>query len=322
MNEPNRLVEVILLVGLCVVGGCGSPSASNSGHFGWRQTDNSLALVSDGNVVWQLNYDRKEDKPYFHPVALTDGTVLTELRPPDHPWHRGLWWSWKFINRVNYWEDDPNTFLAPGRNEITDMRVKTHGDNSADVEIAVSYHPPGRPPVLTEKRLLKVGPPDKSGGYQIDWTSVFTAGDKNVLLDRTPILGEPQGVEWGGYAGLSVRLANSASGWKVVDSDGYRYGRERNNARARWLDYTIEAAGRPAGIAVLDHPSNLRHPTPWYVILGKDMRYFSPALLFYEPYTLPSGKTLTLHYRILIHPGRTDKDLMEKEWQKFSNVKW
>jgi hypothetical protein len=304
------------------IAGCSCPAATQTGGGTWKQTDTLLALIKDGHTVWQLNYDKKQDKPFFHPVSLTDGMVLTELRPPDHPWHRGLWWSWKLINHVNYWEDDPNTFLAPGRNEIISVEARTNKDNSADIEITVSYHLPDKPAVLSEKRVLKISPPDEQGGYTIDWKSIFTAGDKDVVLDRTPVLGQPNGVAWGGYAGLSIRLANAATDWQVIDSEGHKYETEFNNAKARWLDYTVEAAGRPAGIAVLDHPANPRHPTPWYVILGAGMRYFSPALLYYEPYTLASGKTLTLRYRILIHPGRTDKDLMEKEWQRFSKVKW
>ena len=61
--------------------------------------------------------------------------------------------------------------------------------------------------MLTEKRTLDVSPPSADGGYFIDWLGVFTAGDADVVLDRTPILGQPNGVAYGGYAGLSLRLA-------------------------------------------------------------------------------------------------------------------
>jgi hypothetical protein len=48
--------------------------------------------------------------------------------------------------------------------------------------------------------------------------------------------------------------------------------------------------------------------------------YFSPALLFNEPYTLPAGRNLSLRYRVLIHPGRIGKDLLEGEWKSFSRA--
>ncbi len=317
-------VTLGLISPLFVLVGCSCPAhRERPSQYAWQQTDSSLALVSDGNIIWQLNYDKNYDKPYFHPLALTDGTILTDCRPADHPWHRGLWWSWKFISRLNYWEDDPKTQLAPGRNEIIDVDVTPYRDGSAEARITVSYHPPGKPEILSEKRLLRISAPGADGIYCIDWKSEFTAADKDVLLDRTPIVGEPCGVIWGGYAGLSVRLAKEAKNWQAADSEEHKYDKEFNNAKARWIDYTFEAArpGKEAGIAVLDHPSNERHPTPWYVILGKDMRYFSPAFLYYEPYTLPSGKSLTLQYRIIVHPGRTDSQFIERQWQKFSKLK-
>lgn len=320
-THANGLITLIAVSTL--VTGCSAVPPASTAPYSFKSTDTSLALMNGDNIVWQLNYDEKEDKPYFHPVALTDGTVLTELRPPDHVWHRGLWWSWKTINRLNYWEEDKVSHLANERNEITAVKLKTHPDKSADAEIHISYHPRGRPPVLTEKRLLKISPPDEKGIYYIDWKSTFTAKDKDAVLERTPVLGQPNGVAWGGYAGLSVRFADIAKNWRVVDSEANTYNKEFNTAKAPWCDYTIEPTpGKPAGIVIFDHPDNPRHPTPWYVILGPGMKYFSPAFLFYEPYTLKANDTLTLKYRILIHPGRTDRSMLEDQWQTFSKLKW
>jgi len=303
--------------------GCAGASPARSGHISWRQTENSLALLNDGNTVWQLNYDKRYDKPYFHPIALADGTVLTDMGPADHPWHRGLWWSWKFINRVNYWEEDPKTRLAPGRTEITAVKLTKRPDGNAEAQFTVEYHPPGKAAIVIEKRTLKVSPPDEKGVYRIDWTSAFAAADRDVLFNRTPIIGEPCGVIWGGYAGLSVRLAKDANNWRAADSEGHVFDKEFNNAKARWLDYTIHAgrAATEAGVAILDHPSNPRHPTPWYVILGDPMRYFGSAFIYNQPYTLASGKPLKLRYRVLIHPGPTDREWLEKQWVEFSRTK-
>ena len=171
-------------------------------------------------VVWQFNYKTEEGKPYFHPITVAGSPTLTDLRPADHPWHRALWFSWKYINGVLYWEEDPKTGKAPGETELTDVKATPRADHSAHFELALSYHPPGKPAVLTEKRTLDVSPPAADGGYFIDWLSVFTAGDADVVLDRTPIPGQPNGVAWGGYAGLSLRLAPAMRGWQFADSEG------------------------------------------------------------------------------------------------------
>ena len=299
----------------------GSTTGSTPG-FDWRQTDGSLALLNHGRLVWQLNFDKKAGKPYFHPLCLTDGTELTWHRPPDHPWHYGLWFCWKYINGLNYWEEDRQTGLSQGRTEIEHAAVKLHDDHSADIVLNLGYHPPGAPAVLVEQRRIHVSAPDSDGLYRIEWTGRFTAGAADVLLDRTPIPGEKGGQSWGGYAGLSVRFAKDISGWQLVDSEG-RKDLAAHGQNARWTDFSGRfTQGRTAGIALFDHPNNLRHPVPGYVIMDPKppFGYFSPAVLFNKPYTLPAAETLTLRYRILIHPGRADNNMLEKEWKSFSQT--
>ena len=64
--------------------------------------------------MWQLSFDPAKGKPFFHPVSVNGGTSLTNFRPEDHPWHYGLWFSWKLINGANYWEENRETGRAQG----------------------------------------------------------------------------------------------------------------------------------------------------------------------------------------------------------------
>ncbi len=285
-----------------------------SQDLSWKQTANSLALVKGGQKVWQFNYSKEEGKPYFHPVTVAGSDTLTDLRPADHFWHRALWFSWKTINGVNYWEEDPKTGKGQGENEIVKVNVTPRPDHSARIEVSMSYHPPGKPPVLAEQRVIEVSAPSPAGAYLIDWQSTFTAGEADALLDRTPVPGEPQGVSWGGYAGLSFRLTPALKKWHFEGPDGVVTGA---SAQARWMGFTGALPnGKAASIVVLDHPKSFRHPTPWYLI--NDMPYFSPAVLYKSPYTLPAKKSLTLKYRILLQPGGMEKAAVENQWRRFS----
>lgn len=297
-------------------------AAGQKPRYDWRQTDNSLALLNRGRIVWQFNFDKKQPKPYFHPVCLTDGTELTWRRPPDHPWHYGLWFSFKYINGLNYWEEDRKTGLSQGWTEIQNVEVTSHRDYSAQIAMQLSYYPPGQPVVLTESCRIRVGKPDEDGRYRIDWISRFTAGAADVLLDRTPITGEKNGQSWGGYAGLSIRVAKNVTNWYLTDSEG-RKDLQAHGKKARWLNFggrTTES--KDFSITIFDHPDNLRHPSPGYVIMDPKVPfgYFSPALLFNKPYILPAGKSFSLKYRVLIHPGRAKKNLLETEWKSFSET--
>jgi hypothetical protein len=280
----------------------------------WQETPHSLALVRGAQVVWQFNYNPEDGKPYFHPVTIGGGAPVTDLRPADHYWHRAIWFSWKSINGLVYWEENPQTGKSPGETEMVAVKATPRGDHSAQFELAIHYHPPGRPAVLTERRIVTVGAPTPAGTYSIDWLSVFTAGDADVLLDRTPIAGEPNGVSWGGYAGLSLRLTPELRRWQFSDSDGPV---NEVTKQARWIAFSGPTrAGETAAIIVLDHPDSFRHPTPWYLIQG--MPYFSPAVLYRSPHTLRAQESLTLKYRMIFQAAAVDREAVDREWEAFA----
>ena len=300
------LTKLVLLLAAAVTSA--EPSLS------WKQTDSSLALLSGERPVWQFHHKTEEGKPFFHPLTIAGSDALTDLRPADHRWHLGFWFSWKFLNGLNYWEPNGKTGKADGETEVVRVEATPRDDHSARFELALSYHPPGKPTVLAEKRIIEVSPPTKSGAYTIDWVSLFTAGDGDVLLDRTPILGEPNGVGYGGYAGLSFRLAPALRDWQFADRDGTI---KTTSAQARWMSFSGPMKdGRSAAIAVLEHPTSFRQPTPWYLI--QSMPYFSPAVLYRSPHTLSAKQSFTLKYRLLLQPGPLDRAAVEQEWQRFA----
>jgi len=276
-----------------------------------------VSLFNRGRTVWRVTNDRTLDKSYVHPLALVDGTLLTWLRPPDHVWHRGLWFSWKFINGVNYWEEVDGM----GQTRVTAFRSDLGEDFSARFELELEYFPPDKPPVMKEERILTMSPPDGEGWYSIDWLATFTALGEDLLLDRTPPPEEPGGQSWGGYSGMSVRLARQTADWRIMDSEG-RTGMECHRQPARWIgcEFIQTSAGREAGICILDHPANARHPAPSFIVLRADIPfvYFSPAPLFNEPLALPAGESLTLGYRILVYPGRKSVEQLDAAWQEFA----
>jgi subtilase family serine protease len=88
------------------------------------------------NVTTSITNLGEEQAGPFSVVFLIDGTELTRPCPfpegypkSDHTWHRALWWSWKAINGINFWEQNqPGTdpvevrFTAPGYEEERQAR--------------------------------------------------------------------------------------------------------------------------------------------------------------------------------------------------------
>lgn len=321
VNRPadEKVLELLQARDLSTGGDAASRPAGPP-SYRWAQSETSIALMNGEQIVWRFNYDPKLPKAYFDPVNLPDGTELVWLCPPDHEWHFALWSSWVKINGLNYWEQW--NVPGQGRMQITSVQARAKDDFSAEIDLVVSYHPDGKPAVLTERRTLRVFSPDEDGAYRISWTSAFIAGAQDVVLQG--------GTSGGGYAGLSVRMSPRTRDWQILDSEGRRDGAREGLAehthgrRARWMDFSVEGllTHAAAGIAIFDHPRNPRHPATWFSIIDDRIPfgYFSPALLFGEPYTVPAGAELDLHYLILVHPGRPDAERLNREWQGFTDL--
>ncbi|MFA6561706.1 MAG: PmoA family protein [Verrucomicrobiia bacterium] len=284
--------------------------------LGWEAMPNNtgLALINKtaGLPIWRAVCDPAQTKPYIYPLATLDGMELTANAPADHVWHHSLWFAWKYINHINYWELDKKTGLAAGRTNIKSASFRRGDDFSARVEMAIEYAPPGQPPVLRETRVMKFTAPRADGAYAIDWDAKFTVGDADITLDRTP----PK-AKSGGYAGLSLRFPKGTTGWNFLTSEGARNSDEGNGKPARWVDFSGPTRkGAVAGITVFDHPANPRHPTAWY--LNEGHPYFSPALIYKEPRTLKAGAKMRLRYRVLVHSGAGDAAVLEREWKSFA----
>ena len=149
------------------------PLPAGPRQLSWQNEAGRLALLNYSRVVWALHYGPEVAKPYFDPLGLLDGVSLVWNSPPDHPWHHGLWFAWKGINGVNYWEEDGTTHRSEGLTEVVSSKVTAGEDFSARIELNMAYHKPGEPVVLRETRVIRVSVPDDQGSYAVDWRSTF-----------------------------------------------------------------------------------------------------------------------------------------------------
>ena len=312
--RPAAWFSVLLAL---LAAGCGSAPEP----YAWLEEDGATGLSHHGETVWRLRHARVP-KPFFD-LCLTDGTVMTWDRPEDHVWHHAHWFAWKFIDGLNYWEEDPETGRSEGAITWSDPLIERRADFSARISITLDYQPPGEPVLLTEQREIVIGAPSADGSYQLDWTMSFTAVGRDVTLDRTPIAGEEGGQVWGGYAGLSIRFAKELKNWQTVGSEGPIVMPESvTNHAVRGplgLDLSGSVGAREAGIAILDHPDNLNAPTPWYIVMAQEQSFAftEAALLYYDPVRIEAGDGFSLRYRVVVHEGRWKPEELQKQQEQF-----
>ena len=301
MSALTRALVVLLLA---------SAAAAPAGAQ-WVRDDVSLAWAPAGRTAWRFSFDPKFGKPFFHPLAVGAGPSFTNFKPEDHPWHYAHWFSWKYVNHVNYWEEDRASGQAVGRTRWETPRIDTRADGSATIRMRLTYARPSGEVDLAEERTIEVAAPAVDGSYSIDWTLAFTAGKEGAVLDRTPMPGEPNGAFNGGYAGLSMRLAAAPIMMSVVTSSGpvaaYARDRARPSAPAVAANFT-EAGKDLGGVAILSAPGNTSGDATWYVInVPTDFRFVNASLLAPAVRTIPAGDKLSLRYRVIVR-GRSWSD--------------
>jgi hypothetical protein len=270
----------------------------------WQRDDTSLAWRSGTNVLWRFAFDPKMGKPFFHPLAGRDGFSLTNFRPPDHSWHYGLWFSWKYINQLNYWEESRETGRAEGATRWSQPVIETQPNGAATIRLDLTYANPSNRVDLTESRELKVSAPGRDGSFTIDWRAHFTAGIAGAVLDRTPMLGEPKGQTNGGYAGLGLRLPSAPLTMAVLCTTGlvthFEGDRARPDAEAVACNF-FDGKNFCGGIAIFSDPNNAGENAPWYIVDSGHMRFVCAAILAPKIRTLSAGEQMILHYRIAVH---------------------
>jgi len=302
-----------LVLGFLMAMAPGQPAASVK--YDWKHVPGrELALLAGGKVVWAFHFAAEDNWPYFHPLSLPGGPVLTGLAPTDHFWHRALWFSWKYIDGVNYWEfadmKDPSS-LPAGRTVLAGNEVIETGADGAVVVVDLVYRHAGVE-VMKEKRTIRAGLPRADGSYIIDWQGVFSALGRDVELNKDT-----------GYAGLFFRGSPRLAQPHYLNSEGIT-GTEVHQKTARWIDLSgaADPAFGPAGVALFDHPSNVRFPTTWWRDRSREddeISYVGSAPLFTGLYVIPAGRTLTLRYRVLVHRGRPDAAALNREFEAFAS---
>ena len=260
--------------------------------------------VTLGEGRWSYVDDARK-RPYVHPLKAPAGATLTRDAPPDHPWHHALWFTVKYVNGENFWEEQPPYGVL--------RHIEPVVTDGTSVEGNLTWIRPDRATVvISEHRRLAHVPIDERS-YAIDWTSTLVA-ESDVILDRTPY------TTWGGYGGLALRGRSDWTDTRIL-VDGLDPRERVTGERGRWCDLSGVVEGGSAGVLLLDAQTNPRHPVPWYgstrsAVYGDDgwSNFLNAAFLWDDALPLSAGADLTLRYRIVVHDGVWDAGRCDNAW--------
>ncbi|MGH7142840.1 MAG: PmoA family protein [Planctomycetota bacterium] len=270
----------------------------------------------------EYHFEGDHARPYFYPLFGPGRVQITRNFPmasgvagetQDHPHHRSLWVAYGEVNGTDNWSEEP----GHGWQTHQSIARVVDGPVFGEFEERLSWEDREHRRQLEETRIFRVySTPDST--RLMDLTVALTASEGNVLLKDT---------KEGGLCSVRVASAlDGARGGRIENSYGAVGEAETWGKPAQWCDYSGVLDGKAVGIALMDHPFNLRHPTCWHVrdygLMTANpfgYSYYKSGLLQDGSYTILHGNTLVFRYRILLHKHDARKARVGERYHDYIN---
>ncbi len=249
---------------------------------------------------------------YIHPVFTPEGRAITDDYPVDHPHHHGIWWAWTKTEYDGRQPDFWNMGDSTGRVDFDSLDAtwsgRVHGGLTATTRFTDVTG--GRSDVVLKDRWeVRVYAADADAAFlMFDLVSTQNlAGDKPLVLPeyRYGGLGVRGHIQWNGTGDKTAFLTSEGK----TRADG-------NGTAARWTHMGGTIDGRAAGIAILDHPSNFRHPQP--TRLNPDNPFFNYSPSVAGEWRIEPGKPYVSRSRFVTYEGQPDRALIERLWNDYA----
>jgi type 1 glutamine amidotransferase len=106
----------------------------------------------------------------------------------------------------------------------------------------------------------------------------------------------------------------------AVTADTGEVKENRYKFSAAAADYNGKIDDGEAGVAIMEHPSNLRFPGRWYGIVSPAQSFYflNAAWIQQQPFELDANKSFTLRYRVQVHHDRWDAAKLDAEQKRFA----
>lgn len=273
-------------------------------------------------------------KPILFPVIGPGGAAMTRSwplvegvagEPQDHPHHESIWFTHGAVNGVDFWASHPRgqapQHRADNRIEHVEL-VACTGGPVARVETRNRWVKADGTVVCTDSRRVQFTA--AADVRTIDYAVTMHADHGPVVFGDTKegtfglrVPATLQTKDANGSRGAAGHIVNSA-GQRDADAWG---------KPARWVCYWGPVDGRTVGVAIGDHPANLRHPSHWhardYGLFAANpfgLHDFTGAPPGSGDYTLPAGESRTFRYLVVLHEGDAETAGIEARWQRWAEA--
>ena len=275
--------------------------------------------VEIGGELFTEYFFKGASRPYCYPILAVDGTSLVRDFPMkqtpgedvDHPHHRALMFAHANVNRVDFWNEGTAGTSFPKGNTVHDGFIETKSGPVGVIRTKNRWVDPAGKLIANDETTIRFH--GNAEARMLDYEVTIKA-----LPDTPLVMGDNKDGTMSIRVAQWMTMPHKLSG-KDIEGHGHivtaQGARDADawGTRADWCDYFSEYKGKTYGVAIFDHPQNLRHPTWW---MARDYGLFTAnpfgqkdfEIAEKHPpgkgdYTIPAGGTLTLRYRFYFHMG-------------------
>jgi hypothetical protein len=236
----------------------------------------------------------------------------------DEPHQRAMYFAHGDINGFDFWgeaafpkwSDHPiSTFGRTVFRTIKDIQARDDGGSLQAVFDLVA--PTGI--IGEETQTYRVEGDEQSRTVDCEFAIQATHGP--IVMGDT---------KEGTFAIRVVKALDSPPG-HMVNASGAGGEKAIWGKRSNWVDYYGRVAGEDVGLAIFDHPHNLRAPTYWharaYGLLAANpfgLKAFTGDRRQNGTYDIPAGGSLVFQYRVFIHQGNPSQAGVAEAYQRFT----
>ncbi|MGQ9589533.1 MAG: PmoA family protein [Planctomycetota bacterium] len=260
-NTPPELSTMpaqllLALAGVLAAGAAFGPGAP----VAIRDAGEGRFDVAFGDRLFTTLHTKGFPKPILYPIVGPHGVRMTRdypMKPDtpgearDHPHQQSLWFTHGDVNGVDFWA------LGRGRIVTREVEKPVSEESRASIVLHDDWVGPDGKIVCTDtQRITFHAPIEVPGGEAIalDYEITIHASHGDVVFGDT---------KEGTMAIRTHPKLEISKGAAAVNSEGVK-GKDVWGKRAKWVDYSAEIDGKTVGVAIFDHPSNIRHPTWWH----------------------------------------------------------
>ena len=322
INSSKSIATIALIISLWIAN-----DPSTAGEIAISQTDGKAVVTIDGELFTEYIFEGHA-KPILYPIIGPQGIEMTRNYPMkedvdnearDHPHHKSLWFTHDDVNGVRFWMEYPRSETEEKPGAIVQQDMQIVGNH---IKTKNNWVAPDGQVVCSDTRDVAFG--TTAVGRFIDLNITIHACHGDVVFGDTKE--GTMGIRTHPLLRITSneQRGNHTAKGSAINSEGVE-GKEMWGKRAKWVDYWAPINGNTVGIAILDHPSNPRHPTWWhardYGLVAANpfgIHNFEGKPEGTGDMTIKSDESITFCYRFLFHNGDAQQANIAGEFERFS----